>query len=115
VNSARSIWQTLLERFAAFVFLLLFAPTLGAAALLIWSTAGHPIFVLDEVISNDGTLIRSYRFRTTGSGTEYFRTIGRWLRKCSIDEYPALWNVMLGEVRLRDVTKYIYRPKRFSN
>ena len=80
-----------------------FLPILAFVGCLIHLTGGSPVIVEDRVITKEGSMGCSLRFRTTGPGSEAFRVIGRFLRRWGIDELPGFWSVMMGKVRLRPV------------
>src|SRR5438876_11898441 len=106
MSSEPPFWVTMLERFIAFIFLVIILPTLLFVGLFIRLTAGSPIILTDAVPMSDGSFAQSLRFRTTGSGTPLFRAFGRVLRRYGIDECPAFWSVARGDIRLREVVRY---------
>ena len=91
-----------LERFVACVFLVVLAPVLLLVGVLIYLSVGSPVVVLDDLTTRDGSVVRTYCFRTTGEGPPAFAFIGKLLRTWSINEWPALWSVVAGEIRLRE-------------
>jgi lipopolysaccharide/colanic/teichoic acid biosynthesis glycosyltransferase len=106
LSAQSGLW--LVDRFFAAFVLFLACPTLVFLTLFILATADKPVFVADEWMK-DGRRIRTYRFRTTGSGQPVFRFLGRVIRQHSLDEIPSLWNVACGEARLKDISRSFRR------
>src|SRR5215471_8428830 len=103
MKSAGPSRTPLVDRFLGCVSLVAMLPTLLLIALMIHETGGSPVLVTDEYRNDRGTITRRMRFRTTGRGTDFFRAMGRFLRASKIDELPALWNVVRGEISLREL------------
>lgn len=103
--------------------LLLLLPLLVLVALLVSMTSPGPVLFRQERIGRDGQRFRMLKFRSMHSGAEAHRseleelneadgpafkirddprvtTVGRYIRKLSIDELPRLWNVVRGEMSL---------------
>lgn len=74
----------------------------GIAAAL-YQSAGAPIFVRDETLTIDQRVVWKLRFRTTGAGHLKLPSLGRFLRRWRLDELPAIFNVLRGELKLRDL------------
>jgi Undecaprenyl-phosphate glucose phosphotransferase len=96
--------------FSSFV-LLVFAPLLGAIALLIRLTSAGPIFFAQERVGLNGQTFRMYKFRTmrVAAANESDTTwttaddprrtrVGEFLRKSSLDELPQFFNVLKGDM-----------------
>jgi Undecaprenyl-phosphate glucose phosphotransferase len=93
-------------------FLILALPVLIAAALLVRLTSRGPVVYSQERVGLDGQTFRIYKFRTMKVDAELhgarFATeedprvtsVGKWLRRFSIDELPQLINVVTGHMSL---------------
>ncbi len=104
--------------------LVVVAPVLLLAALLVkWSSPG-PVFFRQERIGRGLRPFRIYKFRTMvvdaprlggaitqGEGDPRITPVGRWLRKTKVDELPQLLNVLVGEMSLvgprPEVARYV--------
>jgi Undecaprenyl-phosphate glucose phosphotransferase len=93
--------------------LLLFSPVLVLTALLVRLSSPGPIFFIQPRIGFNNELIRVFKFRTmyadcsdvlaeqtTTTDDPRVTTIGRWLRRLSLDELPQLFNVIRGDMSL---------------
>lgn len=71
---------------------------------------GGPVFIKQSRIGFNGENISIYKFRTMTTndsgkwldddGDDRITTVGSFLRKSRLDEFPQLWNVVLGDLSL---------------
>jgi exopolysaccharide biosynthesis polyprenyl glycosylphosphotransferase len=116
-EASLTTWNRILKRsfdiLFAFIIILLASPLLLTLALLIKITSPGPIFFLQERVGLDGTLFRVMKFRTMKTDAEKetgpvwamkndprTSSVGRILRRFSLDELPQLFNVLRGEMSL---------------
>ena len=97
----------MLDSATASLLLVLLSPLIAGVALAALVSHGRPVFFVQTRAGLLGKPFRLYKFRTMGpqlGGTEAFdesariTTLGRALRKLSLDELPQLWNVVRGEM-----------------
>jgi len=120
-------WALLLkgviDRVGSFAGLLLLAPFFAVVALAIKATSAGPVIFKQRRAGQYGKPFTMYKFRSMRSGAEkekdalqsrnemsgpVFKVegdpritpLGRWLRRTSIDEFPQLLNVLLGQMSL---------------
>lgn len=112
--------KRLLDWLAAAILLLLLSPLILIVSLLIKLNSPGPIFFSQWRVGARGKLFRIYKFRTMAIDAELrhdevmntqaglhkkendprVTSLGKWLRKYSIDEIPQLINVLKGEISL---------------
>jgi lipopolysaccharide/colanic/teichoic acid biosynthesis glycosyltransferase len=105
--------KRLSDMLAAAILLILLLPVFGLVALAIRCRMGMPILFKQERAGKDGHLFTLLKFRTMRSAPEACSSIqavatdadrltslGRFLRRTSLDELPQLWNVLKGEMSL---------------
>jgi lipopolysaccharide/colanic/teichoic acid biosynthesis glycosyltransferase len=95
----------------ALVGLLLAAPFVALGCLAVWLEDGRPFFYSQYRIGRNRVPFRVRKLRTMrvqpGADDPYTRPddarvtrVGRFLRATRIDEFPQLWNVLVGEMSL---------------
>ncbi|HEX6919336.1 MAG TPA: exopolysaccharide biosynthesis polyprenyl glycosylphosphotransferase, partial [Actinomycetes bacterium] len=111
------------DRLFALVALLLLAPAFLAIAVAVKLTSPGPVIFRQTRVGRDGDLFTVYKFRTMVVDAEQrlrellhrnesdgalfklrsdprVTTVGRWLRRLSLDELPQLANVLKGDMSL---------------
>lgn len=96
--------------FLAVAGLVLAAPFILIAGLLVWLEDRGPVFFLQSRIGKNRVPFRLVKLRTmrpeaggsayTQVGDARITRIGRFLRASRIDEFPQLWNVLQGDMSL---------------
>lgn len=116
-EAALSTWNQIIKRGfdagTAAIVLLLASPVMILIAIMVKLTSPGPVFYLQERIGLDGKPFRVIKFRTMKinaekeSGPVWARkddprttSIGRILRRFSLDELPQLLNVLKGEMSI---------------
>jgi len=102
-----------LERIGALLLLVVSAPIIFVAGLLVKLTSRGPVFYAQIRLGRRGQPYRMYKIRSmthdcerlsgarwATQGDPRVTTVGRFLRRSKIDELPQLWNVVRGEMSL---------------
>jgi len=105
--------KSALDRMIAVPALVVFAPLLLITAIAIKLDSPGPAFFRQERMGFRGRIFKVYKFRTmrdvsspealvnqlmTQEGDERITRIGRFLRRCRIDELPQILNILRGEM-----------------
>ncbi len=117
------IIKRLLDIVLSGIGLLILSPVFLITTLLVKFTSEGPVYFVQERCSLNGRRFKLYKFRTMVQDAEAkieelmafnqmegpafkmdndprITTVGKFLRKLSIDELPQLWNVFLGDMSL---------------
>ena len=113
LKGVKSMVKRLVDIVVSSLGLIILSPVFLVVAVLVKLTSRGPVFYRQERMGLDGRRFRMIKFRTmvrdaegeTGPvmshpGDPRMTTVGRFLRKLSIDEFPQLVNVFKGEMSL---------------
>lgn len=115
--------KSLLDRMSGLLFSIMSLPLIAAAAVFIKLTSQGPVFFKQERCSIQGRRFILYKLRTMSADAENMQkeleaknimkgpvfkmkddpritSVGRILRRLSIDEMPQFWNVLKGDMSL---------------
>ncbi len=94
----------------SFMAIIILSPVILALVILVWLKIGTPVFFRQKRPGKDAKTFDIIKFRTmsdhideTGKllpDAERLSGFGAFLRSTSLDELPALWNVLVGNMSL---------------
>lgn len=102
--------QRLLDIIISFIFLIILSPIFLIVAIFIKINSEGPVFFTQQRIGKNNELFKFYKFRTMKVGTpnvatdklkdskSYQTSVGKVLRKTSLDELPQLINILKGDM-----------------
>ena len=107
------VTKRILDIVLSFIGLLVLSPILALIAVLVKRDSPGPVFYWGPRIGRNGRIFKMLKFRTmyeteksyqgsrvTGKGDDRITPLGKWLRDTKINEFPQLWNVLIGEMSL---------------
>ena len=117
VNSeVMPVWQRSVKRVidivVSLVSLLVFTPMFIVLAVLVKTSSSGPVFFLHERIGKNGRPFQIIKFRTmvvnaeasgpqlSSSNDPRITSIGSFMRKTRLDEFPQFYNVLVGDMSL---------------
>jgi O-antigen biosynthesis protein WbqP len=101
---------TMLSRLLAFIIFIILSPIFILVAFAIFLEDGSPIFFKQKRVGVNYTFFQIYKFRSMKKHTpnvathlltnpeQYLLSIGKFIRKTSLDELPNLINIIKGEM-----------------
>ena len=111
--TSRPAWwlKRMLDVVLAAVALVALSPVIGTAALAVLIESGRPVFFHQTRVGLDGRPFRIHKVRSLRPETEEesqsrwsiatdlrVGSVGRFLRRSSVDELPQLWNILRGDM-----------------
>jgi exopolysaccharide biosynthesis polyprenyl glycosylphosphotransferase len=123
LEGVRRLVKDIFDRIVAAFAVVLLGPVVALIALVIKATSAGPVLFRQTRVGKDGQEFQILKFRTMVVDAEQRRdplladnetdgllfkiksdpritTVGRWLRRYSLDELPQLFNVLAGEMSL---------------
>lgn len=110
------MWQRITKRIldvsASAIALVLLTPVFIVLGVLVKTSSPGPILFFQQRIGKNGVVFNIIKFRTMVMGAEKagpqlsssndprITSVGRFMRKSRLDEFPQFWNVLVGDMSL---------------
>jgi sugar transferase (PEP-CTERM system associated) len=110
VKASQQLLRRVVSFFVSLVTLLLCLPFIPFIILAVRLSSPGPVFFRQTRVGQFGRLFTAYKFRTMRQDAESngavwakakdprVTPLGRFMRKCRLDEIPQLWNVLRGDM-----------------
>jgi lipopolysaccharide/colanic/teichoic acid biosynthesis glycosyltransferase len=102
------VLKRIFDIFFSLGWLIVFSPLLVVVAILVRVKLGSPVLFLHERPGKDGKPFRIVKFRSMTdaraadgkllSDNERLTAFGKFLRASTLDEFPEMWNVLIGQM-----------------
>lgn len=118
-------WKRIFDIFTAFIMLVILSPVFLILAIAIKIDSRGPVFFRQERVTQYGKIFRIFKFRTMVNNADKLGSqvtvnndvrvtkVGKFIRKCRLDEIAQLLNVLDGSMTFvgtrPEVTKYVER------
>lgn len=103
-TKASSTLTRSIDVYSGVTLLVLVAPLLAMIAVMVRLASPGPMLIGQRELGRDGKPFTMYRFRTTSS-------FGHLLRRTALDELPAIYNLLRGDISLGSLVRRLANPR----
>ena len=112
LNAEYALAKRVFDIISSAIGLIVMSPVLFITAFCIKLYDGGPVFYRQVRLTKDGCEFKILKFRSmrvdaekdgvarlsSGENDDRITPVGRWVRKCRLDEFPQLWNILKGDM-----------------